>query len=161
MHDPRKISAVIPQLILPVTLSGHSKSLYRSRLREYRGGLSVVLMTLEQEFGQSIGVLSHLFAVWRAVSLQGFTMPFAVVLTCCWWLELHGHKMIKHSEIIKYTGISHRQCSLMLSQAVKRGYLRRYASQRQYYFTVAGRAAVNDLFAQCFAVVLDLYDDNQ
>ena len=162
MRKPRQIPARIPQLTLPVPLSPSSYELFRSRLKEYRRLLSVVLVSLEQEYGQSIGVVSHLFIVWRVVVVER-RQPFSyyVVLICCWWLSLGRKSVIKRSEVMKFTGLSASQCTKHLHKAFRAGYLGRYSSDRHYYITPLGAKHINEFFGVVLDAVMDLYDNNK
>lgn len=160
MHNPRAIPQTIPLFeIFDSKPSPFTKDLFRSRLKKYRQGLAMVLVSLEQEFGQSLGVVSHLFAVWRMITTsRKDNMSYYVLLTCCWWLTLHHNKMIKRSEVVKQTGLSLTQCSQHLRKAITAGYLSH--TKQYYYLTDRGSRFMNEFFAECFSVVLDLYDEN-
>jgi len=160
MHNPRHIRERIPELIPPSGLSGHSLELLRYRIREYRGVLSVVLVALEQEYGQSLGVVSHLFAVWRVVAGRGHNMSYYVVLTCVWWISRGQQTMIRRSELVRLTGLSTRQVAEHLQKALKAGYLAKYRSNRHYYLTASGSRYIDEFYKDVFSVVLAMYDDN-
>lgn len=160
MRTLKQIPQRIPELIVPVPLSPSSKELFRSRLKEYRKQLSVVLVSLEQEFGQSLGVVSHLFAVWRVVAERRESFSYYVVLVCCWWLT-QGNKRIKRSDIVKLTGLGISQCSNHLHTALGAGYLEQHRSRQHYRLTNAGSEYIKEFFSAVLVAVLDLYDDNQ
>ena len=161
MHDPRHIPKRIPLLIPPSGLSGRSQELLSYRMKEFRVALSVVLVALEQEFGQSIGVASHLFAVWKVTASKGDNMSWWVVLTCIWWLSKGRQTMIKRSEVVKLTGLSTDNVARSLYRALKSGYLAKYRSNRHYYLTGSGTRYIEGFYRDVFAVVLALYDDNE
>jgi len=118
-------------------------------------------MSLEQEFGQSLGVVSHLFVVWRVVAERGQAFSYYVVLICCWWLSLGQQTMIKRSEVVKLTGLSARTVFNHLQTAFRAGYLSRYRSRGHYYLSVAGSEHMREFFDVVLAAVVDLYDDNK
>ena len=161
MRKPKRISERIPQLIVPVTLSPSSYELYRLRLREYRKGLSVVLVSLEQEFGQSVGVVSHLFVVWRVLAAKRIQPSYAVVLICCWWMSKGQKVMIKRSEVMIFTGLSIDTCGKHLQRACREGLIIQYRSKRDYYLSHAGAEYINQLFVTVLDAIIDMYDDNK
>ena len=161
MHNPRHISRKIPGLILPSNLSVSHQELIRYRYREIRGVLAVVLVSLEQEFGQSLGVVSHLFTVLKVITARNESLSFYSILICCWWISAGHQTMINRAQLMKLTGISRAQCSNILAQLFKCGYLARYRSHRHYYLTDAGSRYIQGFFKECFSVVLDLYDNSQ
>ena len=161
MHNPKHISRNIHQFILPSGLSIAHQELLRLRLINYRRGLSEVLASLEHEFGQSLGVVSHLFAVWKVVAGRNESFSFFVLLTCCWWISAGKQTMIKRNELVKLTGLSVSQCSKHLHAALIAGYLAHYRSRRHYYLTAAGSRYIEKFFEECFSMVLAMYDESQ
>jgi len=145
---------------MPSGLSIAHQELLRLRLKDYRRGLSVVLASLEHEYGQSLGVVSHLFAMWKVVAGRKESFSMYVLLMCCWWISAGKQTMIKRNELVKLTGLSASQCSKHLHAALIAGHLAHYRSRRHYHLTDAGSRYIQGFFKECFSVVLDLYDKN-
>ena len=121
--------------------------------------LAVVLAALEREFGQGVGVVSHLFALWRVLNDRLLSPSLFVVLVCCWWISLETARgRISPLRVCELTGISLRQVNNLMAELREAGSLVRLPRREGYTITKAGAQRVQDIFRQFYNVVLSLYE---
>ncbi len=162
MQHPRRIPIVIPDPALPGGASSpFSKELLRSLLRKQRSVLSVVLTSLEREFGQSVGVVSHLFCVWKVLAERKISPALFVVQVCCWWLNLHRGRKIRAAHICRLTGLHRNTVDIYLHKLLAAGSVDKLPGLRGFVLTEAGNMRTNELFRAVYSAVLDLYDEGQ
>ena len=68
--------------------------------------------------------------------------------------------MIRRSQLVKLTGLSTDNVARSLHKARKAGYLAKYRSNRHYSLTTSGTRYIEGFYAEVFAVVLAMYDNN-